>query len=189
MPRDLSIENDKLVVSAIPETKVLRVPGSKQTATIEAQPENEEQRGQAQASIAPGSQVEISLSCTGTPSSASGKIAVRTLASADGKYYTEIGYDLSNAEMPFYVDHSHCCTKPSNFTQRAILSKEPTGTDDTMTVFVDGGLIEAYTGGTVITPLLNPDEAAGGAPDARVSSVVNTASGVKCTVTSYKLAY
>ena len=52
-----------------------------------------------------------------------GKIAVRTLASKDGKYYTEIGYDLSNADMPFYVDHSHCCTAPNNITQRAILAK------------------------------------------------------------------
>ena len=120
---------------------------------------------------------------------AAGKIAVRTLASKDGKYYTEIGCDLSNTDMPFYVDHSHCCTAPNNITQRAILAKEPTGTGDTLTVFVDGGLIEAYSGGTVITPLLNPDEAAGGAPDARVSSVINTATGVTCTVTSYKLAY
>jgi hypothetical protein len=58
-----------------------------------------------------------------------------------------------------------------------------------MTVLVDGGLIEAYAVGTVITPLLNPDEAAGGAPEARQTTVVNTASGVKCEVESYTLKY
>ena len=58
-----------------------------------------------------------------------------------------------------------------------------------MTVFVDGGLIEAYAVGTVITSLINPDEAAGGVPEARVSTVVNTATGVKCTVESYTLKY
>lgn len=75
MPRDLSLSaDDKLVVSHIPETKVLRVPGSLRTATVEAQVKVEQEqggeRGQAQASIATGSQVEISLTCNGTPSPA-----------------------------------------------------------------------------------------------------------------------
>ena len=51
------------------------------------------------------------------------------------------------------------------------------------------GLIEAFAVGTVITPLVNPDEAAGGAPDSRVSMVVSTATGVKCEVESYTLKY
>ena len=58
-----------------------------------------------------------------------------------------------------------------------------------MTIFVDSGLIEAFAAGVVITPLINPDVSAGGSPDARVSTVVNTATGVKCAVSSYKLSY
>ena len=46
MPRDLSLSaDDKLVVSHIPETKVLRVPGSQRTATVEAQVEVEQEQG------------------------------------------------------------------------------------------------------------------------------------------------
>ena len=46
MPRDLSLSaDDKLVVSHIPETKVLRVPGSLRTATVEAQVEVEQEQG------------------------------------------------------------------------------------------------------------------------------------------------
>jgi hypothetical protein len=85
-----------------------------------------------------------------------------------------------------------------NFTQSAILPPVAglnapglKAAEDTLTlsVFVDGGLIEAYTSGAVITPLINPVVASGGAPDARVSTFVNTATGVTCKVESYKLAY
>lgn len=198
IPRDLTVVGDRLEVSAIPETKVLRVPSSKKTTMVEANAATslaggaEEagkeagENGGGSGAIASGSQVEISLSCTGTATS--GKVAVRTLASTDGKYYTEIGYDFSEKERPFYVDHSHCCTAPNTIVQKAI-SGGAQGSLSNMTVFVDGGLIEAYAVGTVITPLINPDEAAGGAPDARVSTVVNTATGVTCAVESYQLKY
>lgn len=180
MPRDLSVTNNRLQVSAIPETKVLRVSGSKRSTIVAAETVSEA------GAIATGSQVEITLSCTGTASA--GKIAVRTLASADGKFYTEIGYDFSEPEMPFYVDHSHCCTAPNNILQKAIPGGAQASLSN-MTVFVDGGLIEAYAVGTVITPLINPDEQAGGAADARVTTIVNTAAGVQCHVESYQLKY
>lgn len=125
MPRDLSVVSNRLEVTPIPETKVLRVPSSKKTTTVEAD-------GDA-STIASGSQVEISLSCTGTASS--GKVAIRTLASSDDKYFTEIGYDFGDKKMPFYVDHSHCCTAPNTIVQKAISGGAQSSLSN-MTVFV-----------------------------------------------------
>jgi len=48
---------------------------------------------------------------------------------------------------------------------------------------------QAFLAGRVITPLVAPDVTAGGPPDARVSSIVNTAPGVRCSAESWKLAY
>ena len=48
---------------------------------------------------------------------------------------------------------------------------------------------QAFLAGRVITPLVAPDVTAGGPPDARVSSIVNTAPGVSCSAESWKLAY
>ena len=56
-----------------------------------------------------------------------------------------------------------------------------------LAVFVDSGLIEAFVGGRVITPLLHPSAAAG-TPAARASAVVNTA-GIKCEASSWQLKY
>ena len=135
IPRDLSVVSNRLEVSPIPETKVLRVPSSKKITTVEA---NVPTDGDA-STIAGGSQVEISLSCTGTATS--GKVAVRTLASSDGKYYTEIGYDFGDKAMPFYVDHSHCCSAPNQIVQKAISGGAHSSLSN-MTILVDGGLIE-----------------------------------------------
>ena len=58
----------------------------------------------------------------------------------------------------------------------------------TLSVYVDGGLIEAFLGGRVITPLVAPDEAAG-APADRRTTVLVAAAGVKCNAQSWQLAY
>lgn len=53
--------------------------------------------------------------------------------------------------------------------------------------FVDGGMIEAFAAGVIITALVNP-VSADGPPEARVSSVISTAAGVRCVVQSFQLS-
>jgi len=72
--------------------------------------------------------------------------------------------------------------------QRAPLSLAAGTSSFTMSVFVDGGLIEAFLGGRVITPLVAPDEAAG-APEDRQTTVLVAVAGVKCAAQSWELAY
>ena len=121
MPRDLSISTlpngPTLSVNPVPEAAVLRVPGSRTTAMVSAT-----SAPQAQASLASGSQVEIQVNCTAASWPSTGKVAVRTLASADGKNYVEIGFDFSHEALPFYADHSHCCAKPNTIVQVRTLS-------------------------------------------------------------------
>ena len=121
MPRDLSISTlpsgPTLSVNPVPEAAVLRVPGSRKTAMVSAT-----SAPMAQASLASGSQVEIQVNCTAASWPSTGKVAVRTLASADGKNYVEIGFDFSHQTLPFFADHSHCCAKPNTIVQVRTLS-------------------------------------------------------------------
>ena len=195
MPRDLSVApgGNSLIVQPIPEAKVLRVKGSATLATHSGGGDPELK------GMAAGAQVEIRVNCTRPGGGAKGwptkgKVEVRTLASADGKYYTAIGYDFASPTDGFYADHTHCCAKPNTVVQKALTptldSVLGTGKSLELTVFVDSGLIEAFALGRVITPLLNPDVAAGGLPAARVTTFVNTAgAGVTCTVGSFVLKY
>jgi len=171
IPRDLTVEGSELKISPIPETAVLRKTGTLQAGDAST------------AALASGSQVEIRLNCTTTATT--GKVGVRTLATADGTSYTEIGFDFS--QKAFYADHSKCCGKPNAIVQRAPLTTGMLGSAIELAVFVDGGVIEAFLGGRVITPLIAPN-ATDGMPDDRVSTVTNTA-GVTCTVASWQLGY
>ena len=57
-----------------------------------------------------------------------------------------------------------------------------------MWVWVDSGMIEAFSSGVAITALVYPTVNAGGPPEARRSGVINTADGVICQSSSYSLA-
>ena len=66
------------------------------------------------------------------------------------------------------------------------------GAERDLAVFVDGGLVEAFASGFAITPLVNPDEGKGGAPDERTTVVMETIGSAAmegCEVRSWKLAY
>eukprot|EP00040_Diaphanoeca_grandis_P025493 m.141267 g.141267 ORF g.141267 m.141267 type:complete len:650 (-) comp30173_c0_seq1:53-2002(-) len=183
LPRDLSVSGSRLVINPIPETAALRVASTHSSSAN---------------SLANGSQVEIRVVCkTTSPSTSSttaptsslpmsGSINVRVLASSDGTAYTEIGYDFANASM--YADHSKCCGDGNTIIQRAPLSHNIVLADGAlnMTVFVDGGTIEAFTNGVVITPLVSPSTSI--APSDRVNTFQNTASLV-CSVDSWQLMY
>jgi len=174
MPRELSVDGSELVINPIAETAVLR--------------KSETWQGGApgDTSIAQGSQIEVRLNCTMSSTQfTSGKVGVRTLATADGTTYTEIGYDFDAQAM--YADHSKCCAAPNTIVQRAPLPTASLGGTLSLTVFVDGGLIEAFLGGRVITPLVAPDATAG-SPAERVTTVTNSA-GAACHVESWQLSY
>jgi len=181
IPRELIVSGSELLIRPIPEAAVLRVPTSHRTAHVTAS---------GSAAIASGSQVEVRLLCAlfaeAEPPKA-GKTGIRTLSTADGSQYTEIGYDW--AKQLFYVDHAKCCSAtPSSILQTAPLAIGALGPALNLSVYVDGGLIEAFLGGKVITPLVAPDPAAG-LPPQRTTSVVETSGGVSCHVESWQLAY
>jgi beta-fructofuranosidase len=180
MPRELSVRGNQLVIQPVAETKILRVPHSRMQAA--AHP------GET-AELATGSQVELRVQCTGLRK-ATGKVAVRTLATSDGSAYTEIGYDLDGQAM--YADHSKCCRIANTIVQRAPLlmaDLEDDGDTVTLTVFVDGGLVEAFAADLrVITPLVAPDPQAARPADRR-STLLNNAQGVTCTADSWQLRY
>jgi len=119
---------------------------------------------------------------------ASGKVGLRTLATADGAAFLEIGYDF--AREAFYADHASCCATPNQIVQRAPLRAADLD-DDTLTmhIFVDGGLVEAFAGGrVVITPLVAPDASVGGAAK-RTTRTFSDVAQLKCVAHSWVLAY
>lgn len=177
LPREVSLQGFELQLQPIPEAAVLRTGPVVRSSGDDAP-------------LAAGSQVEIRLQCAwgaaaGPPSR--GVTGIRTLASADSAHYTELGYDWH--AHAFYADHSKCCNTSNTIVQRAPLPLAMLGPVLNLTLYVDGGLLEAFLAGRVITPLVAPDVAAGGPPDARVSSIVNTAPGVSCSAESWRLAY
>ena len=188
----MSSHSGGLLTNPVPEiSAALRERGSTVRGTLHSQ-------RQATASpavrLVGGSQLELDMLCnrTGSRWPSQGKVALRTLASADGKHYTEVGWDFAHqAEgTAFYVDHTHCCRDKSTIVQRAVVEALPTLAEQLrLRVFVDGGMIEAFSSGVSITALLNPDgsRTRGGPPDSRVSSVMSTAAGVACAVSSYRL--
>merc|ERR1712194_816688 len=173
IPRELSVSGSDLVVNPILETSVLRVPGSHTPAIDAATNPN----------LASGSQVEIRLNCS--QPTAGGKVGIRTLSTGDGASYTEIGYDF--AEEAAYVDHSKCCAAANSILQSAPHPSPAKNHQVDLAVFVDGGLIEAFVSGRILTPLVAPDATKGG-PDERVTTTFNTA-GALCTVESWRLEY
>ena len=85
--------------------------------------------------------MEIRLECTGASAQTAGKVGIRTLQTADGKAFTEIGYDF-DAKV-FYADHSKCCAAPNAVVQRAPLAPAMLIDDAStghiaITAFVDG---------------------------------------------------
>jgi len=177
IPRELHVDDatSTLMTSPIKELEVLREPASHLY--------HSGLTSSSAVTLAKGSQVEVQLTCTGITSGTKGKVGVRTLATTDGEAYTEIGYDFDAQAM--YADHSHCCAKPNTIVQRAPFSVR--GATIEMAIYVDGGLIEAFMGGRVITPLVAPDINAG-APEDRHTTLVVPA-GVQCDASSWKLTY
>ena len=164
MPRELTVDGSELIISPIPETAALRIPGSYRLArvhsravasasatgaaststsasasTIAATPAVSSASvaaasasfvssasaaavtSSSAAAIASGSQVEVRLLCAPTQAlqPSTGKTGIRTLSTADGSQYTEIGYDW--ASQTFYADHSQCCSA----TRKAIVQAAP----------------------------------------------------------------
>lgn len=188
LPRELTVQSGNLHVDPVPETAVLRVPGSATHGVIEGPGAATEQQTLA---LATGAQLEVHIVCNQTGGSwpAHGEVALRTLSSADGDHYTAVGWDFGDVSgSPFFVDHTHCCANKSTVVQRAVTAKPRPGQALEMRVWVDSGMIEAFSSGVVITALLNPAVDAGGLPEARLSSVLNTAQGVRCVVSSYRLS-
>lgn len=184
IPRELRVVGSKLWIEPIPEVAVLRNSSSHRRTVIKAAAGV---RSAAAGTLASGSQVEIRLNCSlPLPLPRTGKIAVRTLATADESNYTEIGYDFAN--QSFYADHSRCCAAASDIIQRAPLPLDELDGVLTAAVLVDGGVIEAFSTGLAISPLVSPDPAAAAETD-RVSSVVTTVAGAVCQVDSWQLAY
>lgn len=166
IPRELSVSGSELITSPIPEVAVLR-------------------RARAEVGkFAKGSQIEVRLNCS-SPPSATGKVGIRTLATPDGKEFTEIGYDFEARAA--YADHTHCCAEANAIVQRAPHASPALAGHVELAVFVDGSIIEAFVSGKVLTPLVSPDPAAG-APEDRVTTLVNTA-GATCSFESWELAY
>jgi beta-fructofuranosidase len=171
MPRDLSVVGSRLVIHPVPETAVLRVASSHSSDPT---------------AMAKGSQVEIRLVCPFTTAPSGGTAAVRVLGGTDGSY-TEIGYDFT--AKAFYADHSKCCTAPNTIVQRGNLDLAVLVADGglNVTVFVDGGTIEAFANGVAITPLVSPSLAI--APADRTSALSTLPTGLKCTVDSWQQKY
>ena len=183
LPRELTVRGGGLYVDPVPETAVLRVVGSGDRTSIESE------RAPA-AQLAAGSHIEVGVVCNRTVASwpTAGSVALRTLASTDGKHFTEVGWDFARPADALYVNHTRCCANVSAIVQRALT--QPLGEQLRLRTFVDGGMIEAFAGGVVITALVNPDgsRGGGGAPEVRVSSVHTTAAGVRCAVESFALS-
>lgn len=171
MPRDLSVSGTRLVINPVPETAVLRVAGTHTSG--------------ATTPLAKGSQVEIRVTCPFTTAPSTGKTHVRVLSGADGSY-TEIGYDFS--VQAFYADHSKCCDAANTIVQRAPLSTKLMAGGLNMTVFVDGGTIESFANGMVITPLVSPSVKI--APEDRASAFdAGPLASSGCTVDSWQQKY
>jgi len=205
LPRELSVKGNVLAVSPIPEAAALRVPGSMRTAAFDSLGARDGGSGSGVAggggagegggesgALAAGSRVEVRVECTGVgaaiAANASGKVGLRTLATADGAAFLEIGYDF--AREAFYADHASCCATPNQIVQRAPLRAADLD-DDTLTmhIFVDGGLVEAFAGGrVVITPLVAPDASVGGAAK-RTTRTFSDVAQLKCVAHSWVLAY
>ena len=102
-------------------------------------------------------------------SGATGKVGVRTLATADGRAFMEVGYDT--ARQALYVDHSRCCASANTVVQRAPLraTDMPGGGELLeLVVIVDGGMLETFASQRVaITSLVSPDERAPGGLEQR----------------------
>ena len=89
----------------------------------------------------------------------------------------------------YRLDHTHCCgDADAAVVQRALAPAPLAGQELALHVFVDSGMIEAFSSGSAITALVSPDAAAG-LPEARTSSVASTAAGVRCTASSFRLKY
>ena len=168
-PRELSLSGKHLVINPAPELANLRKPG---TATD---------------TPAEGSQIELRVLCSFDEAPNSGKVAVKTLGSPDGKSFLEIGFDFGSRDL--YVDHSLCCNDDNNIVQRAPVPEELLNGGLNLTIFVDGALVEAFGNGRVITPLVSPDAASGGGPDVRRTTVEKTNVSVACDISSWQLEY
>jgi len=184
IPRELTVSGSELLTSPIPEASTLRVPSSRVATKVAA--------ARGSSAVASGSQVELRLLCApsiveGGAMPTLGKSGVRTLANANRSQYTEIGYDWG--AQAFYVDHGYCCSAtPNQIVQQAPMPAASLGGSLNLTVYVDGGLIEAFLGGKVITPLVAPDPSAG-MPDDRASFGFDSSGGVTCDLESWQLAY
>lgn len=189
LPRDLMVDSDGVHIHPVPETKTLRVKGSAKRSTTVAG--SGAQKAVAGQGLSTGAQLEVHIACNQTETGAwpaNGTVALRTLASADGKHYTTVGWDFSDTAAPFFVDHTHCCKNKSDIIQRALATAPRPGHLLEMWVWVDSGMIEAFSSGVAITALVYPTVDAGGLPEERRSAVINTADGVICEASSYRLA-
>jgi hypothetical protein len=108
IPRDMALDTKgRVTFSPIPEiASTLRVPGSRVALTTSGDSSSDDG---ATMTAAKGASLEVHLNCTGTASS--GRAAVRILGTADGKAYTEIGYDYATKRL--VVDHSKSSSAPA----------------------------------------------------------------------------
>jgi beta-fructofuranosidase len=192
LPRELGVRDGALTIAPVEEASLLRVAGSAVSNHV---------RSGSQQRQADGSQVELRLTCDGMrqalAAGTGGTVGVRTLGffgpdNYELVQYTEVGYNL--AEQALYVDHSRCCAAPSPtpIVQRASLpAASLAGSGDVLnlTVFVDGGLIEAFASERVaITALVSPDERAA-KPGERRTEAFSSAKGVECAASSWGMAF
>lgn len=150
------------------------------------------QQGNVSASVLPrGAQVELHARCdlaTAQPLPGSGVVAFRTLCSADGSNYTEVGYDFASGQL--YTDQRRCCGSNTDTVQVAPLVPDRilnlSGGQLNLTVLVDGGLLESFLSSQVVlSTQVNP---AGNADNARGTAFINTAPyGLACEVEAWAL--
>ena len=177
LPRELGVQGSALTIAPSTEALAALRTGN----AVQGSP------------AARGSQVEVRVRCSGlsgaVASGATGKVGVRTLATADGRAFTEVGYDVGEHQL--YVDHSRCCASANAVIQRAPLraTDMPGGGELLeLVVIVDGGMLETFASQRVaITSLVSPDERAPGGLEQRRTTFFSEVKGLECTTTSYKL--
>ena len=185
IPRDLRLRGTFLEVEPIPEIALLRKSSTRRVVRLQG-PNGIGLASEETHDVAAGAQVEIRVLCNLSASAlhTNGSVAVRTLATADGRAYTEVGVDFGVDSRNMYADHSRCCAKPNSVVQRAPLAA---GNWFELLVLVDGGMIESFSSGVALTPLVAPDDTATPADD-RLTTVVNSLPGATCEVQSWQLA-
>jgi hypothetical protein len=209
-PRDLALdERLGLRVKAIPELASLRAPGSHVGRSA---------AGDNGAPMALGSQAEISLTCRYKPSASDEQVSfgVDVLVSPDGSEslrvgFTDVPIPTASPGLRMFVDHSKCCNRAASRrlpvpgdarprpppgtaaagcdTQSAPLPALSGGTNVTMRILVDGGLVEVYGMDAVALTAVAAPSPDAAAPEQRlVRTFAEGATASPCEVHGWKLS-